>query len=460
MIFAEEHGHAGSCSTRPRRSQRGHGTRHRHENVTSPTPGCKRACPFYYFHMQETATQRPREKSHAAERAAAGLFPASVETGDAHAAQHDRCPIFAAKGAGAVLTDVDGNEYIDYALSDGALLLGHADDRIVAAIGKAVAKGYALGAPCEAETRLAELVVARLSSVDTIQWTASAADARALAVEIARRVTGRSTAVAFEGGSAISDATLAPYNDTQTFEERLSEAPDGVAAVVIEPVARAMGLVPAEEDFFAAVARLAKAHGALLVVDESMTAFRSGRGGAYERCDVMPDMVCLGSSVSGGMPLGALVGRRELMDLAPSALSASDRSRFRPDAITLAAGVATMQATGEDGFHKGLEELAVRLEEGLRAGAAEAGVPMYLTRPGSMLGLFFRNAPVRDLPSAKKHDVSLAVRFRSEMQERGVYLGASPFIEFFVSAAHTEALIDATVEAAHESFRLLAQAPQ
>ena len=179
--------------------------------------------------MQETATKRPREISQTATRAAAGLFPASAGPGDNQATRDDSCPIFAAKGAGALLTDIDGNEYIDYALADGTLLLGHADDRIVAAIGKAVAKGYALGAPCEAETRLAELVVARLSSVDTIQWTASAADARALAVEIARRSTGRSIVVAFEGGSAMGDARLAPYNDPGTFEERLNKGPDGVA---------------------------------------------------------------------------------------------------------------------------------------------------------------------------------------------------------------------------------------
>ncbi len=410
--------------------------------------------------MQETATQRPSEKSRAAARAAAGLFPASVQPGDNRTGPDDRCPIFAAKGAGVLLTDVDGNEYIDYALADGTLLLGHADDRIVAAIGKAVAKGYALGAPCEAETRLAELVVARLSSVDTIQWTASAADARALAIEIARRVTGRAAVVAFEGGPPISDARRAPYNDAEAFEERLNEGPDAVAAVVIEPVARAMGLVPADEDFFAAVARLAKAHGALLVLDESLTAFRVGRGGAYERCDVMPDMVCLGSIVSGGMPLGALAGRRDLMDVAPSALSASDRARFRPNAIALAAGVATMQATGEDGFHDGLEQLAARLEEGLRAGAAEAGVAIHLTRPGPMIGLFFSDAPVHDLASAQARDVLRATRFRSEMEQRGVYMGDSPFVEFFVSAAHTETLIDAAVEAAHESFRLIAQMPQ
>jgi glutamate-1-semialdehyde 2,1-aminomutase len=405
--------------------------------------------------MQETATERSRKKCHAAARAAAGLFPAPVKPDGIQTAHDDRCPVFAAKGAGALLIDVDGHEYIDYALADGTLLLGHADDRIVAAIGKAVAKGYALGAPCEAETRLAELVLARLSSVDTIQWTCSAADATVLAVEIAREVTGRSAVIAFEGGSTVGDARLAPYNDVAALERRLNEGPDAIAAVLIEPVARRMGLVPAEEGFLPAVARLAKAHGALLIVDESVTAFRVGRGGAYALSEVMPDMVCLGPIISGGMPLGALAGRREIMDVAGSLVGGPDRARFHPDSIALAAGVTTMQAIGAEGFHEGLEQLAARLEEGLRAGAAEAGVAIHLTRSGGMIGLFFTDAPVRDLASAQKRDLSRTARFRSELEVRGVHLGASSFIELFVSAAHTEALIDRTVEAAHETFRLL-----
>lgn len=405
--------------------------------------------------MPETATIRPTEKCRAAAKAAAGLFPQMTALPGVRAEPADGTPIVAAKGAGAILTDVDGNEYVDHHLAGGSLLLGHADDRIVAAIGKAVAKGYALGAPTEAENRLAELVIARLPSVDKMLWTVSAHDAVALGIAVARRATGRAGAIAMAGSTPVAGARDVSYNDPESLELALNEGDSSIAAVVIEPVATHMGIVPAEEGYLPAVARLCKTHGALLIIDESKTIFRLGRGGGYAGHDVAPDLVCLGSSIGGAMPMGALAGRRELMDVAGSIVAESDRAPYRPDAISLAAGAAMVQATSEDGFYEKFEALADRLESGLRDGAVEPGVGVQLTRADSMLGLFFADAPVRDLESARCADTERADRFRRALEERGVLPGGSEFIEFFLSAAHDEEVIDRTIAAAREGFRSL-----
>jgi len=427
--------------------------------------------------VEETPSQRVTEKSQAAHKAALRLIP-----GGTNSPSDAPPPFFAAKGRGALLTDLDGNEYVDYVCARGSLILGHADERVVVAIDKAASKGYSLGAPTESEARLAELIVSRLPKIDMVKVVNCTAEATGGAIRLARAFTGRERIVRFEGcyhgpvdgllsgassgagrmsgvpEKATADTFVLPFNDPDAADAIFAEHGDAIAAVIVEPVAAHMGLIPPAEGTLARLRTQCDQHDSMLIFDEMVTGFRIGYGGAAARYDVTPDLVCLGPIVGGGLSLAALAGRKEIMGLSSSNEDLHLCRTLHGNPLAIAAGIATLQATAEEGFYDALEALSSRLEEGLRAAAADAALPIRLTRVGSMLGLFFIDRDVSCFSSARLTDADRFVAFARSMFERGVFVTSDPLDCMFVSAAHTEQQIDQTIEAAHEAIRLLSAA--
>jgi glutamate-1-semialdehyde 2,1-aminomutase len=390
-------------------------------------------------------------------------------------------PRFIARGAGAVLTDLDGNSYTDYVGSWGPLILGHADERVVAAINKAAAKGCSFGAPTEAEVRLAELVIARVPGIEMVRFVNSGTEAAMSAVRLARAFTGRDAIVKFEGcyhghvdallvkagsglltfgtpsspgvpGGVTADTLVLPYNTLSAAKDLFAEHGKRIAAVLVEPIAGNMGCVPPAEGFLAGLRSLCDQHGSLLVFDEVMTGFRVAPGGAQELYGVQPDLTCLGKVLGGGLPMAAYGGRREIMEQVSPLGPVYQAGTLSGNPLATAAGIATLEALAEPDVYETLEARSARLAEGLGQAARSAGVPVCQTRAGSMLCVFFTEGPVTDYASAVRSDTQAYARFFHAMLERGVYLAPSQYECMFVSLAHTDDLIESTIQAADEAF--------
>lgn len=438
--------------------------------------------------METTCAAREIAKSEAVGRAASSLMPGGVLSAfDCGCATHDR-PVFRrtppviAKGKGATLTDVDGNEYVDYIAAHGALILGHADERIVAAISKAASKGCAFGAPSETAVRLAELIVGRIPWIEMVRLVNTPADALADVVSLARLFTGREGVASFEGYAyehsicepkggteAASERNLKPwgalpYNDVEAAEKVFRERGSAIAAVVVEPVGLSTGLIAPTEGFLPALRALCDAHGALLIFDERLSGFRAAPDVASTVRSISPDLSILGPIVGGGMPLGAYGGRRELMEQigdkdGTACRSSKERTaRFSPasgNLLAMAAGVATLQAVGEPGFYEVLDAKLARLDEGLRSAAAAVGAATYHTRVGGILGMFFTDKPITGVTSARWCDATRFARYWEAMLDRNILLPPFPLSGIFVSSAHTDEDIDRTIEAAREALRIV-----
>ena len=425
-----------------------------------------------------------RSRSHAAFARARSLIPGGVNSPARAFGGVGGEPIFFERADGQWLTDIDGHRYLDYIGSWGPMILGHRHPRVVAAIERALSRGTSYGAPTEGESHLAELIIAAVPTVEKVRMVSSGTEATMSAVRLARGYTGRSGIVKFAGNyhghvdallvaagssaatlgvpdspgvtaGATQDTILLDYNATEALEDLFAARGDAIAAVILEPVVGNMGLVVPSHDFLAAARRLTEKHGALLVFDEVMTGFRLAYGGAQEIHGVTPDLTTLGKIVGGGLPLGAYGGRREIMDNVLPAGKVFQAGTLAGNPLAVAAGSATLEELSDHSPYPLLERHGARLEAGFRAAAAAAGVPVWIARRGSMMTMFFQQGagwPVVDWPTASMSDTKAYGRFFWGMINRGVYLPCSQYEALFISAAHTDADIDATVAAAHAAL--------
>ena len=391
-------------------------------------------------------------------------------------------PPFMARAEGAYLHDIDGNRYIDYIGSWGPMILGHAHPAIGSSIAAAMADGTTFGAPTLREVEIAELVVDCVPSIEKVRFTSSGTEAAMSAVRVTRGVSGRHKIVKMAGhyhghidallvqaGSAATtlgtpnspgvtpgaaaDTVICPFNDVAAVAEVFRRFPDQVAAVLLEPVAGNMGLVPPRAGYLEDLREITEREGAILVFDEVMTGFRLALGGAQERFGVTPDLTALGKIIGGGLPAAAYGASARIMDHVSPAGPIYQAGTLSGNPLAMAAGLTTLRLLRDEPPYGRLEALSSRLAEGLDRAATDAGVPHVVQRVGSMLTLFFHDGPVWDYDDARRSDTALFGRFFWEMLARGVYLPCSQFEAAFVSSAHTEDDIDHTVAAAGEALK-------
>jgi len=396
-------------------------------------------------------------------------------------------PIFMARGKGAILTDIDGNEYIDYVCSWGPLILGHADDRVVAAVTKALQRGSSFGAPTLAESKLAEMITDAFESIDLVRLVNSGTEATMSAIRLARAATGRdlivkcagcyhghvdsllvqagsgATTFAVPSSPGVPDALtsktlLVPYNDLSAAEQVFAEHGRQIAAVIVEPIAGNMGCVPPVEHYLAGLRRLCDQHSAILIFDEVITGFRVAYGGAQQLFGVQADLTCLGKIIGGGLPVGAYGGRRDIMEQLSPVGPVYQAGTLSGNPLAVAAGIATLEALREPGVYQQLEHLAGTLASALSDAATSAGAAVAINRVGSMMTAFFTDTSVTGYETALQSDTAAYGRFFHAMCSRGVYLAPSQFECMFVSLAHTDEHIQRTHGAAVEALRQAASA--
>jgi glutamate-1-semialdehyde 2,1-aminomutase len=409
---------------------------------------------------------------------ALGLLPGGVNSPVRAMRAIGRDPIFIARGDGAELVDVDGRRYVDWVMSWGPLVAGHAHPQVVAAVSAATSAGTSFGAPTEAEVELAARVVERVPAAEMVRMTSSGTEASMSAIRLARAVTGRDAVVKFAGayhghvdgllaqaGSGLAtqsipaspgvtaaqaaDTIVVPWNDQAAVEAALSAREP--AALLCEPYPANMGLVLPDDGFLAFLRDATRAAGALLVFDEVISGFRVGRGGAQERERVTPDLVVLGKVIGGGLPAAAYAGRRDLMERVAPAGDVYQAGTLSGNPLATAAGLATLRLLDKPAYER-LETLSRSLAEGLEAAARDAGVPARAACITGLVTLFFSNKPVRSYADARACDLRAHAAFCRGMLDRGVYLPPSQFEAWFPSLAHTDAQVELTVEAARETL--------
>ena len=393
-------------------------------------------------------------------------------------------PFFVASGAGARITDVDGNEYVDYVLSWGPLVLGHAHPHVVEAVSEAMKKGSSFGIPTEAEIRLAERIIEIVPSIEKVRLVNSGTEAAMSAIRLARGYTKRDLVVKVEGcyhghvdgllvkaGSGLTtlgvptspgipesyaSCTLTmPFNDVEAARRVFEKHGKSIACVVVEPVAGNMGVIPPVPNYLTGLRELTVKYGSLLILDEVMTGFRVALGGAQSRYRVLPDLTILGKVIGGGLPVGAYGGPHDIMDHVSPTGPIYQAGTLSGNPLATAAGLATLDVLEEPGMVKRIDESLASLCEGLGAIAHEAGVPVFQTRVGSMACMFFHDGPVTNYAEATTSDTDRYAKFFWGMLERGVYLAPSQFEAAFMSSAHTERDLDQTLSAAREVFASL-----
>lgn len=418
-----------------------------------------------------------REKSHIAFSRARQLMPGGVNSPARAFGAVGGEPIVFDRGEGPYLVDLDGNRYIDYVGSWGPMILGHCHPAVVDAIRTAAAHGTSFGAPCVAENHLAELVIDAVPSIEKVRLVNSGTEATMSAIRLARGYTNRPTIIKFAGNyhghadsllvaagssaatlgvpnspgvteGAARDTLVLPYNDPAAAEDAFANHGDRIAGVIVEPVVGNMGCVAPLPDFLPTLRELTYKHGAVLIFDEVMTGFRVAYGGAQSLFGIQPDLTTLGKIIGGGLPVGAYGGRADIMDHVLPAGKVFQAGTLSGNPLAAAAGIATLRQLRETDPYPLLERLSARLAAGLAKAAEKLGLPHHLGRVGSMMTLFFHDGPVTDWTTAARCDTSRFAKYFWGMADLGVYLPCSQFEALFVSAAHSEGDIDATVAAA------------
>ena len=396
-------------------------------------------------------------------------------------------PLFIDRARGPHIWDADGNRYIDYVLSWGPLILGHAHPQVVKALQQAVERGTSYGAPTALETELAELVCDMVPSAEQVRFVNSGTEATMSVLRLARAYTGRDKIIKLQGnyhghadfllvqaGSGVAtlglpdspgvpsgstqDTLTAPFNDLAAIETLFKTHGSEIAGIILEPVAGNMGVIPPVEGYLSGLRRLCTEHSALLIFDEVMTGFRVAPGGAQEYYHILPDLTALGKVIGGGLPVGAYAGRRDIMQTVAPAGPMYQAGTLSGNPLAMTAGITTLKLLREPGVFDRLVAGTTRLCEGIGAAAEMAGVPVYQTQVGTMFCTFFTDRPVTGWDSAARSDTGLYARFFQAMLQRGVYFAPSQFEAGFFSTAHTDEIVVATIQAAQTAFAEIKEA--
>lgn len=429
-------------------------------------------------------TERSTNNSQAAFTRARALMPGGVSSPVRSFNAVRGTPIFVKEAEGCELTDVDGNKYIDYVCSYGPLILGHADERVVTALSKAIGRGTTYGAPTEAETQLAGVIASALPAVEMVRFVNSGTEAAMSAIRLTRAATGRDLVVKCVGcyhghvdgllveagsgaltlgtpsspgvpKSVAAGTVLVQFNDLEGAQKVFEQFSGQIACFAVEPVAGNMGVVPPAPGYLQGLRELCDRHGVMLLFDEVMTGFRVGWGGAQERYHVRPDITCLGKVIGGGLPVGAYGGSKQLMEMISPAGPVYQAGTLSGNPLAMAGGSATLEILKEPGAYETLEERSAALADGLRAAAGKRNVPVTINRVGSMLTVFFTSEtdkPVTSFADARACDTERFAAFFHAMLENGVFLPPSQFEAWFVSLAHTDDSINRTIDAADKAF--------
>ena len=428
---------------------------------------------------------RSYEKSIAAYKEAVNLMPGGVNSPVRAFKSVNMDPIFMHSGQGAILTDIDGNEYIDYVLSWGPLILGHSEPNVVKAIAEQAAIATSFGAPSLSENKLAQLVIDRVPGIEMIRFVSSGTEATMSALRLARGYTGRDKILKFEGsyhghgdsllikaGSGVATLGLpdspgvpadiakntltVAYNDLKSAKLVFEKFGSDLAAVIVEPVAGNMGVVPPSEQFLKGLRELTEQHGTVLIFDEVMTGFRVDYSCAQGYYGIVPDLTTLGKVIGGGLPVGAFAGKREIMEQIAPAGPIYQAGTLSGNPLAMTAGYETLSRLTPESYAY-FQKLGDQLEAGFREAALKYNIPHTVNRAGSMIGFFFTNEPVVDFETAKMSDLALFAEYFKLMAEEGIFIPPSQFEGMFLSTAHTEEHIAKTVAAFHKVFEKLAR---
>ena len=390
-------------------------------------------------------------------------------------------PPFIKKGQGSRITDADGNDYIDYVSSWGPLILGHAHPQVIAAIQKAAENGTTFGASIELEITLAKMIVEAVPSMEMIRFVNSGTEATMSALRLARAFTGRDKIVKFAGGyhghsdgllvkagsglatlglpgspgvpeSYTWNTLVAPYNNTEAVAKLFETYTGEIAAIIVEPVAANMGVVPPQPGFLEGLRKLTSENGALLIFDEVITGFRVAYGGAQSVFGINPDLTCLGKIIGGGLPVGAFGGKKEIMEMVAPQGQVYQAGTLSGNPLAMTAGIETLKILNQPGTYRKLEETFEQLREGVAKSAAACNCEVYVSSFTSMLTIFFTDKPVIDYDSVSKTDTAAFSRFFNHLLKRGIYWPPSQFEAAFVSTAHSQTDINATVEIISEAL--------
>ena len=395
-------------------------------------------------------------------------------------------PLFIDRAEGCLIVDADGNRYIDYIGSWGPMILGHRHPAVIEAVTSVLERGISFGAPTDLEVQLAQMVIDAVPSVEIVRMVNSGTEASMSAVRLARGITQREIIIKFDGcyhghadtllvaagsgvatlgipGSpgipeSIAHHTLSlPYNDVDAVTQVMFEKGDSVAAIIVEPVAGNMGLVPPQKGFLVALRQICDRHGSILIFDEVMTGFRVAYGGAQALYGVYPDLTCFGKIIGGGLPVGAYGGKHDLMSQVAPQGSVYQAGTLSGNPVAMAAGIATLEQIQKHGFYEALDQKAEQLLSGLKKVAQKADIPVQTQRVGSMLGFFFNDRPVNNFDDAKTSDLEKFSAFYNGMRREGIYIAPSQFEVAFISSAHGPEELERLEKMTEWSFKKIAE---